>query len=96
MNLREIIGDIEQLSDDLVIFASKNGEWDLAGPAATVLSSDAERIGISLENLTYFLEVEIAKEVIEAEKQRKERTKLSEREVIDAILYYVDNDAYIE
>jgi hypothetical protein len=69
MNLRDAINSIENLSDDLVLFARKNGDWRLDEPIALVISSDVHEIGTDLEGLHYFLEVETGKEVLEVWKE---------------------------
>lgn len=95
MNLREIIHEIESLSDDLVIFASKNGDWNLDAPAALILSADMESVGVNLEGLFYFLEVEIAKEVLFVWKEWRDGCEPSKDERIEALFYYANNDAYL-
>lgn len=96
MTLREIINDIEHISDDLAIFASKNDDWSLDLSAALVLTSDMERIGDKLEGLSYFLEVEIAKEVLNVWKEWRNGREPSEDERIKALLYYANYDAYLD
>jgi len=95
MTLREVIGNVENLSDDLTIYATKAVEWDIDAPAALVLSSDTEEIGIRFEDLSYFLEVEIAKEVLSVWSEWRNGTNPNELERIEALIYYADNDAYI-
>jgi hypothetical protein len=95
--LRNLICQLESLSDELVIFATKDGDaWDLYGPAALVLTSDNEDLGTSLEELHYFLEVEIAKEVLGVWKQWRNERQPNDDERIEALLYYANNDAYLE
>jgi hypothetical protein len=96
VTLREIINEIENTSDDLVIFATrKNGAWDVNGPVAMVLLSDMDNIGTDLEGLHYFLEIELAKEVLDVWKQWTGRTP-TEKERDEALIYYADNDAYLD
>lgn len=96
MNLREVLLQVEDLSDELVIFASRDSEWALDSVAALVLLSDMDEIGTDLEDLDYFLEVEIAKDVLTVWSSWRDGRKPTEGERIEAILYYVNNDAYLE
>lgn len=96
MTLREIILIVEKLDENLVIFARKNSEWDLDSPAALVLDSDVEHTGVDLEELTYFLEVLQARDVLEVWSAWRGGRAASDNDRIRAILYYVENDAYIE
>jgi len=95
MTLREIIGNLDDLSNDLVIFAEKNSDWLLDSPAALVLASEMERAGTQLEVLLYFLEIEIAKEVLGVWSKWRDGRKPTEAERIEALFYYADNDAYL-
>lgn len=96
MTLREIILAVEKLDENLVIFARKNGEWDLDSPAALLLLNDAAEVDMHLDDLTYFLEIGIAKEVLEVWGEWRGGRKPTESERVDAVLYYANNDAYIE
>jgi hypothetical protein len=95
MTLREIIRNLETVSDELVIFATKVDEnWLLDARAALVLDEDMDKLGVSLEDLTYFLEVYIAKETLEVWSKWRGREPLeSERE--EAVVYYATNDAWL-
>lgn len=96
MTLREILNDLEQISDELVIFASRNGGWNLDERAALLLHEDAVEVDLHLEDLTYFLEVETAKEVLELWKEWRNGQIPSEDQRIEALIYYANNDAYLD
>ena len=94
MTLREILNNIEQISDEHVIYARKDPEWDLDSSAVLLRLDDAVDVHSHLENLTYFLEIGIVKEVLEVWQQWRGR-KPNELERIESILYYANNDAYL-
>lgn len=94
MTLRDIIKEVELLSDDLVVFATKKDDWDVDGLAALVISSDMTELGIHLEDLSYFLEVEIAKEVVQVWREWNGK-EANESERIEALIYYANNDAFL-
>lgn len=96
MTLREIINGLENTSDELVIFATKKeGVWDLDAPGALVFISDMEKIGTDLEELHYFLEIEVAQEVLDVWTQWNNNTPTNEDDRTNALIYYAENDAYL-
>jgi hypothetical protein len=96
MTLREVVNDLEQLSDEMVIFAAKGVTWQVDSPAVLVESGDMDSIGTHLEDLTYFLEVSIAKEVLEVWSKWRAGRVPTEQQRIEALIYYAENDAYEE
>lgn len=95
MTLRDVINRLESVPDGLVIFASKNDEWNLDGPAALVNETDVSKTGTTIEELRYFLEVDVGKEVLAVWKQWRNGMEPSEKDRVEALIYYADNDAYI-
>jgi hypothetical protein len=95
MTLREVVNDLEQFSDEMVIFAEKGITWQVDSPAVLVESSDMDSIDTHWEKLTYFLEVSIAKEVLEVWSKWREGREPTEEQRIEALIYYADNDAYL-
>jgi hypothetical protein len=79
-----------------VIYASKNGDWNLDKSAALVLEADVGSLGVSLEDLFYFLEVEICKEILKNWKDWRNGREPSESERMKAILYYAENDSFLD
>lgn len=95
MTLREVIANLETISDELVIFATKRDEnWLLDGRAALLLEEDMGKLGAELEDLTYFLEVCVAKETLEVWSNWRGREPLQgERE--EAVVYYATYDTWL-
>ena len=93
MTLREIIKDLARLNNDLVIFATKNEKWQIDMAAALILESDMDALGIRAENLTYFLEVEVAKSVVDVWRKWHDGKEPDETQRLEALTYYADNDA---
>lgn len=90
MKLQDALDQIDRLSDDQVVFARK--PW--------LLDSDAE-IGmldfdlhvpatVTSRGLDYFLEVSVAKEVLDVFGERKPSSE--QRRAL--LMYYAENDAY--
>lgn len=95
MTLREIIRNVEELSDDLVIFATKGDFWQIDASASLIVDSDVDSIGIELEEQSYFLEVQIAQDVLNVWRKWNSGREPDEKQRIEALIYYADNDAYL-
>lgn len=94
MTLQEILNDIEHVSDEFVIFATRDGDWRLDSPAALLHLEEAMTTDVDPGGLTYFLEAEIANEVLKVWKAWRDGREPSEHERVHALLYYANNDAY--
>lgn len=90
MNLAEALDQVEDLDDDLVIFAKE--PWSLHTDAMVDLLDDEFRPPQKIIDLgfSYFLEIAVAKEVLgvfgDRETTPEERSSL--------LMYYAENDAY--
>lgn len=65
-------------------------------PATLIALSDVEGIGTNFEGLQYFLEIEVAREVLDVWKQWRDGRIPTEKEKFEALTHYADNDAYPE
>lgn len=90
MNLAEALNQVEDLDDDLVIFAKK--PWTLHSDAIVDLLDDEFKPPKKITDLefSYFLEVAVAKEVLGIFGDRD--TTAEDRRSL--LLYYAENDAY--
>lgn len=95
MTLGDILNSIDTFSDDLVIFAFRNGSWNLEASAALIPLEELENSSSEHADLTYFLEVQIAKDIIDTWRTWRNGKEPSLIERAEAILYYVENDAYL-
>jgi hypothetical protein len=96
VTLREAINQLEKLGDSLTIYATKAEVWDLDGPVALLQEEDTPELAEQPEDLSYFLEVSIAKEVLEVWSEWRNEALPSEAERLQAVVYYATNDAYID
>lgn len=93
--LSKLLEKLDDFDDDSTIYAEKSPEWSADSRAAVYLKSDnGEIIGVA-KDLSYFLETDIAKEVIEMWKQKCGRNPSTE-DKCSAVIYYTENDIYIE
>ena len=95
MNLREIIGDIATLDTDLTIYLDKNSEWSSSSSA--IVAEEPEDGGLPNEakGMEYFLEIDIANEVLDVWSNWRNGQEPSLEEKCEAIIYYAKNDAYL-
>jgi hypothetical protein len=92
MKLQDALDQVDQVSDDRVIFARK--PWTLESEAEIAVFDADFRVPaeIGSRGLEYFLEVSIAIEALEVFGDRTPTT--DERRAL--LLYYAENDAYPE
>jgi hypothetical protein len=90
MNLAEALNQVEDLDDDLVIFAKK--PWSFHSDAIVGLLDDDFKPPKKITDLgfSYFLEIAVAKEVLGVFGDRG--TTIEERSSL--LMYYAENDAY--
>ncbi|WP_031431885.1 DUF7716 domain-containing protein [Methylomicrobium agile] len=90
MKLRDAIDQITQLRDEEVIFARR--PWTLDTDAYIGMLDENLRVPDVLinEGLEYFLEVSVAKEVLEVFGNRNPTLE----QVRELLVFYAENDAY--
>ncbi len=94
MKLIDVLNQIDKIDDSMVIFISKNDPLD-ENTEAILLSEDLlPSNGKPPDSMKYILEVFLVKEVLEVW-QKWRNGKVPDRlEKYQAVLYYVNNDAY--
>ncbi len=95
MILSELLEKLEDFDDDSTIYAERNPEWSASSRAVICSQSEDGEIVDAPKDLSYFLEVDIAKEVIEVWKEWCGRNPSTE-DKCRAVIYYAENDAYID
>jgi hypothetical protein len=95
MTLANIIENLSDFDDNLTIYAERNPKWSAASPAVVSLENENGEVIDAPPNLSYLLEVDIANEVLEVWINWHKREPSTE-EKCSAIIYYAENDAYIE
>lgn len=93
--LSKLLEKLDDFDDNSTIYAEKNPKWSADSRAAIYLQTENGEITDAAKDLSYFLEVYIAKEVIELWKDRCRRNPSTE-DKCHAVIYYAENDAYIE
>lgn len=94
MILSKLLENLDDFDDRLTIYVEKNPEWSCNSRAVIPQSDDGEKI-VEQNGLKFFLEVYVAKEVIEVWEE-KCRRKPSTEDICRAIIYFAENDAYIQ
>lgn len=95
MKLTDLIQNLNNYSNDQVIYASSVKPWTGSTNVKTGLISDLVDNNYTPPNMEYFLEVSYAKEVLEVWANWRNGKLPNISEKIQAILYYVEHDAYI-
>lgn len=95
MILSKLLEKLDDLDDNSTIYAERNPEWSANSRAIICSQSEDGQVIDAPKDLSYFLEVDIAREVIEMWKERCGRYP-SREDKCRAIIYYAENDAYIE
>jgi hypothetical protein len=90
MKLQDIYRDLSKLGDDLVIFAVE--PWTPDSEAMLLRSEPDGSVEKSNALGKYFLEVLVAREVLETGEERR----LSDQDRLRLLIYYAENDAYPE
>jgi uncharacterized RDD family membrane protein YckC len=95
MALSELLEKLDEFDDNLTIYAERDPEWSANSRAIVSSQSKDGDVIDARKDLSYFLEVDIAKEVIEMWKESCGH-KPSAEDKCRAVIYYAENDAYIE
>lgn len=90
MNLETILDQVLNMQDDLCIFAKKPWTPTSQAVAVTLEADFGTPKELSDQGMEYFLEVHVAKEVLEVFGDRVP-TKEEQRQLL---IFYAENDAY--
>jgi hypothetical protein len=90
MNLGELLNSVREINDDKCIFARK--PWTPTSEAVSAALGENFQVpaDIAAAGLDYFLEVHVAKEVLQALSNRP----TSKEEEVNLLIFYAENDAY--
>jgi uncharacterized RDD family membrane protein YckC len=94
MILSELLEKLDDFDDNSTIYVERNSEWSANSRAVVCLQSNNGEIIDAPKDWSYFLEVYIVKEVIEMWKDRCGHPSTEDK--CRAVIYYAENDAYIE
>jgi hypothetical protein len=99
MNLSDLVKNIDNLSEDTVVYAQRiEGTWQPSSSIAILpISVDISGARFKLKGMEYFLEIYLVKEVISVAKEcfELDGRKLSLDDYLRAVIYYAESDAFI-
>jgi hypothetical protein len=95
MTLGELVEKIEDLDDSFTIYAEGGPNWNKDSKAVAVYEPDDGSLPPEAKGMRYFLEVSIAKDVINVWKQWRNGKNPSTIDKLKAIIHYAKNDAYL-
>ena len=94
-SLLELVRRLNTLDNDLIIYAEANPEWS-GDSAATVGPSDVNDSQLAeFQGMPEFLDVPLAKEIIDVWQRWRDDKIPTEEEILAALIYYATNDAYM-
>jgi hypothetical protein len=93
--LARLIHDLDQLGDDLTIYAEGGPDAGPDAPAVAVLEPDDDTVPREAAGLDYFLEVDIAKEVVAVWSEWRGDRLPTPAEALHAVAHYARNDAFL-
>lgn len=94
LTLREALASIEDLDEEATIYVAR--PWDPASTTAIAIEGEETANRAIDEGLAYFLEVSIAKEVIEVWGEWRGGRVPTSDERCEAVIHYAVNDAYLQ
>ena len=95
MKLIDLIDTLEEFDDNLVIFVPVDEPLQPSIDAITVLIDVYLKDEEPPEGLEYFIEVELAKDVIRVWQEWREGRVPDKHEKYQAVIYYAQHDAYM-
>lgn len=94
MTLRDALASIEEFDEEATIYAAK--PWDPASTTAIAIEGEETADRAIGGGLAYFLEVSVAKEVIEVWSEWRSGRVPTSDERCEAVIHYAVNDAYLQ
>jgi hypothetical protein len=95
MTLAELISDLENLDDDLTVYIAADSEWNASSVAVVCLEPEDGSLPPDASGMEYFLEVYLAKQVLDIWQKWREGRPPTLQKKCEAIIYYAKNDAYL-
>jgi len=93
--LAELLAELDALDDAATIFTAIAPYANAETLAVVAVPEEDGSISKEADGLGYFLEVEIAKEVVEVWRQWRGGREPTIRQLVEAVVHYAVNDAYL-
>lgn len=93
--LAELLAELDTLDDDATIFTAIAPYANAETPAVVAVPAEDGSVPDRVDGLGYFLEVDIAKEVVEIWSQWRDGREPTLRQVVEAVVHYAVNDSYL-
>ena len=95
MTLGDVLSRLEELDDELSIYAERRPEWSPESRAVLVDATDEASAPPEEEGLEYFLEVDLAREAVEVWSQWRDGATPTPEDRFAAVTHYAVYDAYL-
>ncbi|WDF78366.1 hypothetical protein PQ469_31245 [Mucilaginibacter sp. KACC 22773] len=93
--LENIIHNIHEFDDLAVLFVDQKLKWGPLSKTCIYFFEDGEEVPSKIDDIPYFLEVELVKEVIDVWNIRTTGKRQGSKDIIDAVIFYAERDAYM-
>jgi len=93
--LATLVEALDDLDDELAIYASRQDGWRPDSPAVAIAATKNGALRAEAAELSYFLEVPIAKEAIRVWSDWRGGAQPDTADRVEAVIYYAENDAYL-
>lgn len=93
--LAELLEKIDELDDEATIYAEAQPNWTESSPSFAIVEPIDKPLPADDDPMQYLLEVELAKEVLEAWSECRNGRIPSIHEKCEAVIFYAENDAYL-
>lgn len=95
LTLAEVVTRLEDLDNDLVIYITAGSDWNESSDVVVTVEPDDGSIPANAEGMEYFLEVSVAKNVLDVWQQWRGDREPTLADKCKAIVHYAMNDAYL-
>jgi hypothetical protein len=94
--LRQVVARLDELDEELIIYVEGRDNWSMSTPAVALSKMPDGDVPLERDGLRYFLEVDLAREVVEVWIEWRDGRVPTIEEACAAIIHYAENDAYLD
>lgn len=92
--LEDIIQNITEFEDEMVLYADQNVKWGPRSKSCVYDFEKDEQVPAIIDEIPYFLEVSLVKEVIDVWRRWTPKEQYVLKEFTEAVIFYAENDSY--
>ena len=93
--LAGLLDSLDDLEDNLTVYASSHGEWQAESLAVAATEPDDGSIPPEASGMTYLLEVPLAKEAIRVWSEWRGGATPTTADRVEAVVHFAKHDAFL-